>query len=179
MPFHKIVVGLALTMIAIAWLGCSSMTIKHDYDPKLDFSEYQTYSWLNKNTASKGSAFGGSPLNYERAQKALNEELQNGGYKQDDEDPDFLVAMYGGVQGGINIQSMGYGYGYLRYWGVPQMEMQRYSEGTLIIDLVDSETEKLVWRGWASDALEPSNDPVGYIYKVVHKIMKNWPPDKT
>lgn len=168
--------GLAIGMLSLIALGCSSMTVKHDYDPQVDFTRYQTYSWLHQKIESTGGTFGGNPRNYERIQKAVNEELDAGGYTRDDDSPDFLVVIHGGVQDRINVQTLGYGYGYLRYWGVPQMELQRYAEGTLIIDFVDSESKNLIWRGWATDALEPSSDPVGDIYNAVHKIMKNWPP---
>jgi hypothetical protein len=49
----------------------------------------------------------------------------------------------------------GYGYGYGPYYGggwgsSPQVSVRQYTEGTLLVDLIDPETNKTVWRGSGS-----------------------------
>jgi hypothetical protein len=52
-----------------------------------------------------------------------------------------------------------------------------YTVGTLVIDLFDSRTKQLVWRGWASDAL-PDNPQkeTKRLDKDIEKLFKNLPP---
>jgi hypothetical protein len=53
-----------------------------------------------------------------------------------------------------------------------------YRQGTLIIELVDAESEERIWAGWASDALPavPDADKVGKkAEKALKKILKRLP----
>ncbi len=57
--------------------------------------------------------------------------------------------------------------------------MREYLEGTLILDIVDDRNSKLIWRGWASGALDhdPRPDKVRmYVNKAVRKILEKFPP---
>jgi hypothetical protein len=52
-----------------------------------------------------------------------------------------------------------------------------YREGTLIIDLMDANNKTLVWRGWATSAIEEavSRNPEQSIRKAVERIFKLFP----
>jgi hypothetical protein len=54
-----------------------------------------------------------------------------------------------------------------------------YDNGTLVIDLVDAHTEKLIWRGWA-ERVDPFIDNQDWmdmtIDRVVAEILKKLPP---
>jgi hypothetical protein len=52
-----------------------------------------------------------------------------------------------------------------------------YRVGTLELDMVDTQTKKLVWRGSASDALSNKSDKnIKNLDKGVQKMLKNFPP---
>ena len=42
-------------------------------------------------------------------------------------------------------------YGYSVDW---QPRVNSYDQGTLVIDIVDTKTNKVVWRGWAQDTMD-------------------------
>jgi len=176
MSIWKVGTVCVLLMLAIGSMGCSTMTVKYDYDHHVDFTTYDNYDWIDQKGAFSGGTFGGNPLNYQRAQRAVDEELKARGHSLDEDNPSFLVALHGGVQDKINVQTWGYHYGYPGYWGMPYVDVQHYKEGTLIIDFIDTESHDLIWRGWATGAVERTDDPVGRIFDAVRKIMKNWPP---
>ena len=57
--------------------------------------------------------------------------------------------------------------------------VREYLEGTLILDSVDDRNSKLIWRGWASGALDhdPRPDKVRmYVNKAVRTILEKFPP---
>lgn len=66
----------------------------------------------------------------------------------------------------------GYGSGYRGSYGATTT----YTEGTLVIDIIDATTDDLVWRG---SAVSPIND-MAYdrkdIQRAVEKILKEFPP---
>jgi hypothetical protein len=55
---------------------------------------------------------------------------------------------------------------------------ETYKVGTLVVDLVDTGTKKLVWRGSASDTLsDKSEKNIDNLDKGVVKMFKKFPPD--
>ena len=53
-----------------------------------------------------------------------------------------------------------------------------YRVGTLVIDLFDSNTKKLIWRGSASDALAASSGKnIKKLDKGVDKMFEHFPPE--
>ena len=67
------------------------------------------------------------------------------------------------------------------YWGgdmgMATTHLETYVVGTLVIDLFDSRTRQLIWRGWSTDALP--DDPKKQTKKLdkeIEKLFKNFPP---
>jgi hypothetical protein len=61
-----------------------------------------------------------------------------------------------------------------------QAHARQWTEGTLIIDVIDVEQEEVAWRGWAQGALA-SNPTAEQITRAVNdvtaEILKRFPPD--
>jgi hypothetical protein len=52
-----------------------------------------------------------------------------------------------------------------------------YTIGTLVVDMVDTQTKKLIWRGSSSDTLSSNSDKnIKNLDKGVQKMLKNFPP---
>jgi hypothetical protein len=52
-----------------------------------------------------------------------------------------------------------------------------YKVGSLVLDMFDSQTKKLVWRGSASDTLSNKTDKnIKNLNKGVQKMLKDFPP---
>jgi hypothetical protein len=54
--------------------------------------------------------------------------------------------------------------------------MHSYREGTLVFEIVDPATGKMVWSGWASEAAPTREKLQTKAEKVVRKILKYFPP---
>jgi hypothetical protein len=60
---------------------------------------------------------------------------------------------------------------------IKRTQIYPYQQGTLIIDLMDTRSKTLVWRGWATGAIEDavSKKPEQAIQKAIDKIFKLFP----
>lgn len=75
------------------------------------------------------------------------------GYVSTDSNPDFTVAYYASARERLDVTYWDYGYPWRpRWWGVrgrarvgPVVTV--YTEGTVIIDVIDAKTRDLLWRG--------------------------------
>ena len=128
----------------------------------------------------------------------LVQRLGQKGYTMDADNPDFLVAFYAGTKEKMDTTywSQGYGwrYGY-RDFGLrgrrfrsawpwygyaspyPAMEVSTYTQGAVIVDVIDPKTMELLWRG--QGVAEVSDDPNKYMQeldKSVGAILDKLPP---
>lgn len=55
--------------------------------------------------------------------------------------------------------------------------VQNYTAGSLIIEVANASTKKLIWEGIGNQDIDaPSNNPEQAINTAVQKIMANFPP---
>ncbi|WP_372943662.1 DUF4136 domain-containing protein, partial [Shewanella sp.] len=57
--------------------------------------------------------------------------------------------------------------------------VREYEVGTMIVDLVDNKTGKLVWRGTVADTIRDQNTPqerAESINNAIGQVMMNYPP---
>jgi CRISPR/Cas system-associated endoribonuclease Cas2 len=163
-------------------MGCSGISVTHDYDQKEDFARFKTFNWMPQPKSIIGDAQAAQLQNSlfdKRLKEAVNEGLLAKRLSLAEEKPDFLIVYHTGVQDKVNITDWGYGYGpYWGPWGGP-VDVHQYSEGTLIIDFVDADDNQLMWRGTATKALasRPSPEKAEQAIKqVVQKLLANYPP---
>ena len=91
-----------------------------------------------------------SGLQDSRIREAVSRALQVKGLNKTSSNPDLLLNYHAGKQQQVEVDSYGYGYG---LWG-GGVDAYSYDEGTLIVDLVNSATQKLVWRGTVKAVLD-------------------------
>jgi len=169
---------------AIALCGCSSVSVKTEYDHSASFSRYHTYALK---PASRGVAL--SPLAQASLQEALHKNLAERGIREaaGNERPQLAVVPHAFTQQQYSVQqynAWGYGggmwpYGYGSYgvWpGAPSYTtVTSYTEGTLLLDFVDTATQKLVFRGEARGILGSPEKNSEKIETAVRKIVAKLP----
>ncbi|ABM00673.1 DUF4136 domain-containing protein [Shewanella amazonensis] len=179
----KIIVVAAL----LALSACSSMKTSWDFDPGVTFNQYKTYAWVEKKDDDAGYHLDG--LMDQRVRDAIETELAQKGFsKSEAAGADLLVNYLTKVDKKINVDTFNTSYGYNPYWGPgwgwggnvqTQTTVREYEVGTLIIDLIDNKSGKLVWRGSVADTIRDSNTPQERETKVreaVAGVMLNYPP---
>ena len=163
---------LAATTLLLA--ACSSVATNYDYDTSYDFSKLKSYAWARAVGQPEAS-----PLVLERIHAAVDKELGARGYARAERNPDFLVATFAGRQSRIQVTDWGYRYGPPGYWHHGGIDVYQYEEGTLIVDVVDAKSKRLVWRGTATGTVDTSATPekrTERINAAVAKIFERFPP---
>jgi len=149
--------------------------VETDYDHSAHFSEYHTYSW--------GQVHATDPLFEGRIRDAVDRDLQSKGWQQvpSGGDATLTAVTVRKDQAEYNTfyNGLGPGWGW-RGWGEEGMAtttVEHVPIGTLVVDIYDSSSKHLVWRGMAHDQLSDKpekNTPKAR--KAVDKLFDKFPP---
>ena len=163
-------------VLGVLIAGCSGVDVNHDYDKNYSFSTLKTWSWSPKEfeTDGGGQISRVTTLTHERIRSAVDHELTVKKYERvEPQAADFWVRHYAAIGQRIESDSS-YDYGYFG------QDLRVYDEGTIIVDVISSKDKRLIWRGTARGAIDPSLTPderEKRVQEVVHDIMKDFPPD--
>ena len=163
----------AAGLFAVSAFGQETKT---DYDRGVNFGQYKTYSW--------GQIHSENPLWVDRIKAAVNSALAAKGWTEVDSDGSIsIMAMevtethrtlntyYDSFGGGWR---WGRGIGF----GDATTTEETYRVGTLVVDLFDTNTKTLIWRGSASDVLSNKSDKnIKNLNKSVAKLFSGFPPE--
>jgi hypothetical protein len=159
-----------LTALALAALTAGVVYAQHvttDSDPAAPFATYKTYAWT-PGTASAVS------LTEQRIHEGVNAQLQGKGMTQVDSNPNVFVATHVTTHAVPQVIADGFG-----PWGFGggMATVQTYTEGSLVVDLYDATTRKMVWRGVATATVsdKPEKNAVK-IDKSLAKLFARYPP---
>ncbi|MFU8820266.1 MAG: DUF4136 domain-containing protein [Gammaproteobacteria bacterium] len=180
---------LAGTLGVLALAGCAAVgpEISTDYDTSVDFSQYATFSFMDR--AERGQALTYDTIGDRRVIASVTRELEARGYRRVESDAELLVNFAMAtedIQDVRTVPSAGlpppwYGWrgGYYYPWPAYSYEtyVDRYERGTLFIDLVDAERRQLVWEGRAVGRITKSTreDPAGALDNAVAEIFARYP----
>jgi hypothetical protein len=169
----KIATTLALTLaFATASLA---QHVKTDYDHSTNFAQYKTYSWEKIQTKD--------PLMVDRIKSAVNSALAAKGWKEVPSGGDAEVFAIETTQNQQTLDTFYNGFGGGRRWGFggfgdATTTVETYQVGTLVVDLFDAKTEKIIWRSSSSDTLSDKADKnTKNLDKGVTKMFKHFPPN--
>ncbi len=185
---YRVMRGVAVGL-AMLTLSCATVSTATDYDKNVDFARYRTFAFLGGHIWINGIADDSNTLVKDRIRNSVITELTEKGMQQTTTNPDIYVAYLAGAHTRTEIESSGplatgpYNAGFGPYfgaggwWGPMYVDWwaRTYNEGTLIIDLVDAQSKKLVWRAYAQTEV---NKPVSdqKMEQVVDKAMRPYPP---
>jgi len=169
---------LLLILVAGAVFSCKpTLKVNTDYDRSANFSAYKTFSLYYLVTSRTVSE-----LNEERIWNSIRTTMSRKGYIESNRNPDLVVNAVSVLKNKKYLSATTSGYGGYRpygYWGgsgTTTFQSNNYKEGSLLIDVVDAKTNKLVWEGIGNAEFEkkPKN-PDEAISNAVTKIMSEFP----
>ena len=172
---------IAVGLIALL-SSCSSLNISTDFDPTQDFSKYKTYRWARIKERDPNDILSKNIMFRKRVQVAVNNVLKEKGFtKLDRGKPDFIVFVHAGIQQRTNVYYHG-GYHYGGWWGPygGYTSVSHYKQGTLVVDIVDTEEKELSWRSIASDVVQSYSDPEALqeeLDYVISVMLEDFPPN--
>jgi hypothetical protein len=170
-------------LITFLLVGCSpGIHVYNDFDPDYNLWSYKTFDWGQKIDIETGR----DPLHYnelndKRIKSAVRSQLSSRGFSLADANPDLVLHYHIIVKDKSVLATEPYGYNYSSYWTRMETNIYSYREGTLILDLMDSKTSNLIWRGWAVSPLNGPYKPEeieNLINTAVAKIFTKFPKPK-
>jgi hypothetical protein len=169
-------VGAALLLATASF----AQEVKTDFDRSVDFSQYKTYSWGNVHTQD--------PLWIDRIKAAVNSALAAKGWTQVESGGSVSLMAMEMTRSHQTLNtyydSFGGGWGWRRGFGGgigdATTTEETYKVGTLVVDLFDSNTKKLIWRGSASDTLSDKSDKnIKNLDRGIDKMFDHFPPGQS
>jgi hypothetical protein len=176
MKIQKVVFVLIGLMLLFAG-KVSAQQVKTDYDRSANFAQYKTYSWEHVKTQD--------PLDVDRIKSAVNTALAAKGWTQVDSGGDVSIVAMEITQNQQTLNTfydgLGGGWGWRRFggggFGEATTTTETYKVGTVVVDLFDTKSKQLIWRGTESDTLSNKSDKnIKNLDKGVEKMFKNFPP---
>jgi len=163
-------VGIALLFAASSF----AQGVKTNYDHGADFSRYKTFSWEKVQIAN--------PVWADRIKAAVAAELTaKEGWRPVEAGGDIAVIALEIDESHQSLNTYYDAFGGMWSWKGGYTDftttIDTYQVGTLVVDLFDANTKKLVWRGSSSKSLSNKSDKnFNNLEKGVKRMFEHFPP---
>jgi hypothetical protein len=140
-------------MSAFALTACATaMTVSSHVDRSADFSTYRTYDWGPADALPTGDPrLDADPFFKDQLQGEVDRQLAlRGTSAAASDNADLLIHYHAHISQRLDVRGADASFGYTYDNG---SEVYEYEAGTIVLDVVDARTQKVVWRGWAQDAV--------------------------
>ena len=155
--------------------GCSASGINADvsYDSSVDFVSNKSYRWVTQPVTDY------APGNLQIQESFLvtlklhiTDHLSAKGYDVSS-NPRFLVNYALGESQNVQVQPGITGFGTGKY---STFNVVTSKERVLVVDVLDAQTRKSLWRGWAPFVLETNQDQLTAAKNALDAILARFPP---
>ncbi len=170
----RLVPPLPLAMLVLGAAACTTMEINSEYPPEASFSGLETYAWRVRD--EEGGRRRIAPVAVRQLVTSVDRELAAKGYTKVESDPDFLVDFvvasrdHVGETVVITDERIGY------VSGRSEVFVER--EGALILMVTEPGSDRVLWRGWATDVVDPDIEKiVKKVDEAATKILALFPPE--
>jgi len=167
-----------LGLVAASLTGCAIMAVGSDFNPNTDFSAYRTFGWEAAESLPTGDArLDDNPFFDERVRRAVEREMVGKGLEMGAAgEPGLVLHYHFSIEHRIDV----YGLDEERGYTSSERRAGGYDEGTLLIDIADASTHRIIWRGWArldvTGVLDDRERLDRRVDEAVRKILERFPP---
>jgi hypothetical protein len=153
---RRLLITCTLVGFAASAHGCLAlMPVGSHIERGHDFAAYRTYDWAPADARPAADPrLRDNPFFVDEVHGAIDTELNKRGLARATAEPaDLLVHYHAAVNERLEVATRS---GRFRdcVGDDCRSEVTTYQAGTLVVDLVDASTQRLVWRGWAEHRLE-------------------------
>lgn len=148
--------------------------VRTNYMPGTDFSKYHSYKWIN----IEGGEHPNEIMDAQIKQAIDSQMAAKGLTKTDGDNADLYVGYQIAVDQEKQWNAFGMGGG-IRWGGMGSATSSTINIGTLVVDMYDPGTKKLVWTGNATKTIDPSKSQEKNqktLDKAMTKLLKSFPP---
>lgn len=161
-------IAFAVVLLFTCEFAFSAQSDYHDLEA--DFDEYQFFAWVPDTEQSSGSLKMDDPFLHSRIRTAIIKNLTSKGYVRiNGDDPDFFVAYHLSTSQKVRTGTLNTAYGVGGQGPFNMIEFPEtsayesvFDEGTLIVDIIEADDMKVVWRKSST-----------------RRVKEDWSPEKT
>ena len=187
--------GAAVVALLFTLAGCSNQpSFTVDYADDADFSSFRSYRWYDDIHGSELAEYRQYNSSDKRVRTYVDRELKAHGLRESTtERADVWVNYHiskeqqmridsfsrypsAGMHGGVGVGTYGSAVS-LGYSSGPSV--RTYKEGTVVLDIIDARSSKIVWRGIAEGRLKENlsiNDKNRVASEVAAELLADFPP---
>ena len=164
----------ALVLLPALSLGAD---VKTAVAKDVDFSRYKTYLFLPSKLLTKQGVVDGDDRLSPLIAKSVKEQLTKKGFTEVKENADFEVVTWALSESIPQLEAVLFApYGYVDWGTAPISTIGRYNrQGTLAVNLVDVKTNKSIWAGMVTRALNKPSKVGSDIDKGASDLFKKFP----
>lgn len=133
-------------------VGCATLNVSSHVERSINFEQFVTYGWEAADPLPTGDPrLDNNAFFVDYLTGAIEKQLAARGYRPaTDTPPDLLIHYHANVSQRFEVHGVQPNT-YPNCSPNCEPAIVEYEEGTIVIDLVNAATGKLVWRGWAQD----------------------------
>jgi len=164
------IVKLAALALVMSTAAAYAQKVNVDSDPAAPFASYKTYAWTAGTPAPVA-------LSEQRLHAAVDAKLAGEGLAMNTTAPDVIVSTHVSTKDKQELIANGFGYGPWGFGGgFGGATVETFVEGTLVVNLYDAKTKKMVWRGVATaTASDKPTKNTEKINKALDKMFEKYP----
>jgi hypothetical protein len=128
------------------------MTVSSHIERNVDLSQYVTYDWGPRDSFPVGDPrLDNNEFFRDYVEGAIEKRLAAKGYERAVAGPpDLLVHYHASVNQKVDVYEADRSHG---YYSDTASSIVEFEQGTLMLDVVDARTNRLLWRGWVQDTM--------------------------
>jgi hypothetical protein len=167
--------------LALAASGCAAtIGVSAHVAPGRDWSRYRSFEWAPADALPVADPrLAANPVFNDRMHGAVAAGLESRGWtRADAAGADVLIHYHANVTTRLDVAGIDRAYGSCP-GGECDSQTVEYEAGTIVLDFVDAQTQRLIWRGWAQtdlhELLADSDRMADAIEHAVERMLQRLP----
>jgi hypothetical protein len=136
--------------------GCTTVRVSSHSERDLAWSQYHTFEWGQPDSLPPSDPrLQKDPYFRDRFEGAVEKQMAAKGFHLSEESavPDLWIHYHAAINERLNVNEIQSGNGYCTGADCGP-RITHYENGTLVVDIIDARTNRLIWRGWAQESVE-------------------------
>src|ERR1041384_5569785 len=151
--------------------ACATMNVSSHIERGVAFAQFRTWDFGPADALPTGDPrLDNNPFFKDCLEGAVGKALENRHYvRAASGTPDLLVHYHANISKTFDVNGIESRYGYC--YDNCQPRVIEYEQGTIVLDVVNTHTNRLVWRGWAQDSIDGVIDNQDSLKKEVNRAV--------
>ena len=167
-----------VALCALPLAACAVVSVNSYSQRAFDIGRYHTYAWGPADTHGTGDPrLDNNPFFMRELQNAVVLQLQGVGLREASGATDLVVHFHATVRNRVEVFESDQRAGYNQPG--THAQIHEYEEGTILVDIAERTTRKMIWRGWmqtdVSGAIADNAELASRVRRGMTELFKKFP----